>query len=49
MRTVLLRQVYIRDGQHDRAKTGQPGYRSLGENVIIRRIVRWELGEASGE
>ena len=22
---------------------------SLGENVIIRRIVRWELGEASGE
>ena len=47
--TVLLRQVYIRDDSMTVQKLVNQVIASLGENVIIRRIVRWELGEASGE
>jgi elongation factor Ts len=45
--TVLMRQAYIRD----EALTIQELYNqtlvSLGENMIIRRFQRWQLGEAS--
>ena len=47
--TVLLRQVYIRDDSMTVQKLVNQVVASLGENVIIRRFVRWELGEASGE
>jgi elongation factor Ts len=47
--TVLLRQVYIRDDSLTIQKLVNQVVASLGENVIIRRFVRWELGEASGE
>ena len=47
--TVLLRQVYIRDDSMTVQKLVNQVIVSLGENVIIRRFVRWELGEASGE
>jgi elongation factor Ts len=46
---VLLRQVYIRDDSMTVQKLVNQVIVSLGENVIIRRIMRWELGEASGE
>ena len=46
---VLLRQVYIRDDSMTVQKLVNQVVASLGENVIIRRIIRWELGEASGE
>jgi elongation factor Ts len=45
---VLLRQVYIRD---EKVKIGNlllELVASVGENIVIRRFVRWELGEASG-
>jgi elongation factor Ts len=45
--TVLMRQAYIRD----EALTIQELYNqtlvSLGENMVIRRFQRWQLGEAS--
>jgi elongation factor Ts len=46
---VLLRQVYIRDEALTVQKLVNQVVVSLGENVVIRRFVRWELGEASGE
>jgi elongation factor Ts len=45
---VLLRQVYIRD---DKVKIGDlllEQVASIGENIVVRRFVRWELGEVSG-
>jgi elongation factor Ts len=47
--SVLLRQVYIRDDSMTVQKLVNQVIASLGESVIIRRFVRWELGEASGE
>jgi elongation factor Ts len=46
---VLLRQVYIRDDSITVQKLINQVVASLGENVVVRRIVRWELGETSGE
>jgi elongation factor Ts len=46
---VLLRQVYIRDDSMTVQKLVNQAVVSLGENVVIRRFARWELGEASGE
>lgn len=46
---VLLRQVYIRDETMTVQKLVNQVVVSLGENVVIRRFVRWELGEVSGE
>jgi elongation factor Ts len=43
----LLRQVYIRDEQTKVEKLLLDQIASLGENIIVRRFVRWELGEAS--
>jgi elongation factor Ts len=46
---VLLRQAYIRDETLTVQKLVNQVVVSLGENVIIRRFVRWELGEESGQ
>jgi elongation factor Ts len=43
----LLRQVYIRDEQTKVEKLLLDQIASLGENIIVRRFARWELGEAS--
>jgi elongation factor Ts len=43
----LLRQTYIRDEQTKVEKLLLDQIASTGENIIIRRFARWELGEAS--
>jgi elongation factor Ts len=45
----LLRQVYIRDESLTIEKLLNSTIASTGENVIIRRFQRWELGEGLGE
>jgi elongation factor Ts len=45
--TVLLRQVYIRDDSSTIQQLLNQLVASLGENVIIRRFTRWELGKNS--
>jgi elongation factor Ts len=44
---VLLRQPYIRDEKITIQELLNQNIASLGENVIIRRFVRWQLGEES--
>ena len=46
--TCLLRQTYIRDDTVTVEKLLHQTIASTGENVIIRRFARWELGEESG-
>ncbi len=43
---VLLRQAYIRDGELTIARLLNTVAASVGENIVIRRFVRWELAEA---
>ena len=43
----LLRQPYIRDESTTIEKLLHQNIIALGENVIIRRFVRWELGEST--
>ncbi len=45
--TVLLRQPYIRDENITVEKLLHQNIGAIGENIIIRRFVRWELGESS--
>ncbi|MEA4906343.1 MAG: translation elongation factor Ts [Chloroflexi bacterium] len=45
--TVLLRQAYIRDESITIQQLLNQNVASLGENIIIRRFVRWALGENS--
>jgi len=45
----LLRQVYIRDETVTIQKLLHSVIASTGENVVIRRFQRWELGEGLGE
>jgi len=45
----LLRQTYIRDENTTVEKLLHQTVASTGENVIIRRFARWELGEGLGE
>lgn len=45
---VLLRQPYIRDDKMTVGSLLLEQVASIGENIIIRRFVRWELGEVSG-
>jgi elongation factor Ts len=45
----LLRQAYIRDEDTTIEKMLHQNVASLGENIIIRRFQRWELGEGLGE
>ena len=47
--TCLLRQVYIRDDNMTVEKLLHQTIASTGENVVIRRFQRWELGEGLGE
>ncbi len=42
---VLLLQPYIRDESMTIEKLIQENVASLGENILIRRFARWELGE----
>jgi elongation factor Ts len=44
---VLLRQAYIRDAEKSIEKLLLETIAATGENIIIRRIARWELGEIS--
>lgn len=47
--TVLLRQSYIRDDSKTIQDLLNENVASLGENIVIRRFVRWALGEQSEE
>ena len=42
----LLRQAYIRDEQLTIEKLLAQNIGSIGENIIIRRFERWEVGES---
>jgi elongation factor Ts len=44
---VLPRQVYIRDDKKTVAKLLLEQIAATGENIVIRRFTRWELGETS--
>ncbi len=46
---VLLRQPYIRDDSISVQQLINQNVASIGENVIVRRVVRWALGETSQE
>jgi elongation factor Ts len=46
---VLMRQPYIRDDSKTVHDLLNDNIVSLGENIVIRRFVRWELGESSKE
>lgn len=43
----LLRQVYIRDETITIEKLLLQNIAAIGENIVIRRFVRWELGEST--
>jgi elongation factor Ts len=45
---VLLRQPYIRDDKVTIGKLLLEQVAAIGENIVVRRIARWELGEISG-
>jgi elongation factor Ts len=45
--TVLLRQVYIRDESITIEKLILQNVAALGENILVRRFMRWELGEST--
>jgi elongation factor Ts len=46
---VLLRQAYIRDESITIEKLLMQNVAAIGENVIIRRFERWELGESTSK
>jgi elongation factor Ts len=45
----LLRQPYIRDESLTIQQLLLQNVAAIGENIIIRRLARWELGEESGQ
>ncbi len=45
---VLLRQAYIRNDQVTIGQLLLEQIATTGENIVIRRLARWELGEVSG-
>jgi elongation factor Ts len=45
--TVLLRQPYIRDESVTIQKLISEQVIALGENIVVRRFIRWVLGETS--
>lgn len=45
--TVLLRQAYIRDESITIEQLLLQNVASIGENIVIRRFQRWELGEST--
>ena len=44
---VLIRQAYIRDEKVTVGKLLLEQIAALGENIVVRRFTRWELGEVS--
>jgi elongation factor Ts len=44
---VLMRQAYIRDESKKIQDLYNETLVSLGENLVVRRFQRWQLGEAS--
>ncbi len=44
---VLLRQAYIRDEQVTIEQVLLQNIAAIGENIVIRRFQRWELGEST--
>jgi len=44
---VLLRQAYVRDEQVTIEKLLLDLVAAMGENIVVRRFARWELGEVS--
>jgi len=46
---VLSRQVYIRDESITVEKLILQNVAAIGENVVVRRFQRWELGETLGD
>jgi elongation factor Ts len=46
---VLLRQAYIRDENVKVEQLILQNIAAIGENIIVRRFQRWELGEKLGE
>jgi len=47
--TVLMRQAYIRDEELTIQDLLHEKIAAIGENIIIRRFARWQLGEESKE
>ena len=47
--TVLLRQVYIRDESITVEQLLNQNIAAMGENIVIRRFTRFELGELSSD
>ncbi len=47
--TVLLRQPYIRNEDITVQQLIHENIAALGENIVVRRFVRWEVGEHVGE
>jgi elongation factor Ts len=45
----LLRQAYIRDDKITIEQLMLDQVASIGENIVIRRFARWELGESTAE
>ena len=45
--TCLLRQTYIRDENITLEDLRNQNIAAVGENVVIRRFVRWEVGESA--
>ncbi len=45
--TCLLRQDYIRDDDLTIEQLLHQNVAAMGENIVIRRFVRWELGEST--
>ena len=45
----LLRQAYIRDESITIEKLLIQNVAAIGENIVIRRFARWELGESTEE
>src|SRR5512138_3896288 len=45
----LLRQPYIRDDTTTVEKLIMQNVAAIGENVVVRRFKRWELGESASE
>ena len=43
-----MRQAYIRDDKVTIGSLLLEQVAAIGENIVIRRFVRWELGEISG-
>lgn len=46
---VLLRQAYIRDETINIENLLMQNIAAIGENVVIRRFARWELGESTAK